>query len=247
MDSGLALAVWLVGASMSLAMICPTRGRPESVARMGQAWEATGTNWASDLYWIVDADDERIGEYKTEIGRFPWMKVASIPEWRPMVPKLNWAARQFAGGFTQVGFLGDDHLPRSSGWDLRLAAALDAMPSKTGIVYGRDGHQDRALPTWWAMSSNIVQALGRMVPADVQHLYCDNSIFQLGDKSGTLQYLEDVLIEHMHPVAGKAEWDPAYVRVNRKQQYLRDRLGFEAWVLDGMWHDASLVAELRGV
>lgn len=237
---------------MSLAMICPTKGRPEAVARMGHAWESTGAHvenayGSSHLIWIVDADDERLAEYKVAIEEFEWMQVASIPSWMPMVPKLDWAARQLATQYTQVGFLGDDHIPRSDGWSARLAAVIEAMPRGTGIVYGRDGHQDEALPTWWAMSSNIVRALKRMVPADVQHLYCDNAIYQLGAKSGTLRYLPDVLIEHMHPVAGKAEWDVGHVRVNRREQYLRDRLAFEAWVLDGMWHDASLVAELRGV
>lgn len=237
---------------MSLAMICPTRGRPEAVHRMGDAWERT---WAhqdnvfgvSKLFWIVDADDPELAGYKKAIDEYEWMDVGSIPKWMPMVPKLNWAARQLSTMFTCVGFLGDDHLPRTDGWALRLAAALDNMPSATGIVYGRDGLRDKALPTWWAMSSNIVAKLGRMVPADVQHLYCDNSIYQLGAKSGTLEYLDDVLIEHMHPVAAKAEWDPSYVRVNRPEQYLRDRLSFEAWVLDGMDRDASLVRDLRGV
>lgn len=237
---------------MSLAMIVPTRGRPESVPRMGDAWEATGAVEGqvfrgAHLYWIVDADDPTLGDYKREIDQFPWMQVASIPLWQPMVPKLNWAARQLATLHTQVGFLGDDHLPRSDHWAQRLAAEMDSMPVGTGIVYGRDGYQDRALPTWWAMSSNIVKVLGRMVPADVQHLYCDNSMYQLGDKSGTLRYVEDVLIEHMHPVAGKAEWDPGHVRVNRPEQYIRDRLNFEAWVLGGMDRDATLVRELRGV
>lgn len=236
---------------MSLAMIVPTKGRPDSVRRMGEAWEMCESSGIpdthADLWWIVDADDEMLADYRRELLAYPWMKVASIPRWQPMVPKLNWAARQLATQYDKVGFMGDDHLPRTDEWDDRLAAAIDRMPRGTGIVYGRDGYRDKALPTWWAMSSNIVTKLGRMVPADVQHLYCDNSIFQLGDKSGTLEYLDDVLIEHMHPVAGKTEWDTGYIRVNRREQYLRDRLSFEAWVLDGMQRDATLVRELRGV
>jgi hypothetical protein len=51
----------------------------------------------------------------------------------------------------------------------------------------------------------------------------------------------------MHPVAGKAAWDEGHIRVNRKQQYIRDRLAFEAWVLDGLERDATLIADLRGV
>lgn len=254
MDRDEPLALRLVGACrVSLAMICPTKGRPEAIRRMGDAWEATsggmqgGPDDAATLIWIVDADDPKLEDYWSELQMYPWMEVASIPEWRPMVPKLNWAARQCAQRFDKLGFLGDDHLPRSVGWSRLLAAAIDEQPHSTGIVYGRDGYQDDKLPTWWAMSSNIVKALGRMVPADVQHLYCDNAVYQLGRASDSLVYRGDVLIEHMHPVAGKAGWDEGHLRVNRNQQYIRDRLGFEAWVLDGLERDARLIADLRGV
>jgi hypothetical protein len=86
-----------------------------------------------------------------------------------------------------------------------------------------------------------------MVPAPVQHLYCDNAVLTLGEAANMITFLPHILIEHMHPVAGKSEWDPGYERVNRRQQYDRDAAAYRMWVEDGLKRDATLLRELRGV
>jgi hypothetical protein len=228
-----------------MVMLVPSRGRPESVARMAEAWGAAGGIGRTELTWVLDHDDPKADSYNWELSQYPWMRVAWRLEWVPMVPKLNWAACLAAGMHSVVGFMGDDHLPRSPGWDEALFGF--AMARKTAILYGQDGYQNRRIPTWWAMTSDVIKALGRMVPAPVQHLYCDNAVKELGERSKTLDYLPHVMIEHMHPVAGKAEWDDGYTRVNRGEQYDRDRAAFEGWLQDGAQRDATLIAQLRGV
>jgi hypothetical protein len=80
----------------------------------------------------------------------------------------------------------------------------------------------------------------------VQHLFCDNAVLELGKAAETIGYDERILIEHMHPVAGKAKMDEQYVRVNRAQQYERDSALFRGWLRDGMEADATLVQSLGG-
>ncbi|WP_037684635.1 hypothetical protein, partial [Streptomyces griseus] len=106
---------------------------------------------------------------------------------------------------------------RTVGWAGRYVDELRQLG--TGIVYGDDGYQGERLPTQWAMTADVVGALGRMVPAPVEHLYCDNSVLDLGRAAGCIRYLPDVLVEHMHPVAGKAADDDQYRRVNSSAQY----------------------------
>lgn len=228
-----------------MVMLVPSRGRPESVARMAEAWGAAGGIGRTELMWILDDDDPAADQYNMALAQYPWMKVSWLKTWVPMVPKLDTAAMLAAERFSVVGFMGDDHLPRSPGWDGALFGYATAR--KTSILYGQDGYQNRRIPTWWVMTSNIIKALGRMVPAPVQHLYCDNAVKELGQRSQALDYLPYVMIEHMHPVAGKAEWDDGYTRVNRSEQYDRDRVAFEGWLQDGAQRDATLIAQLRGV
>lgn len=226
-----------------LVVLVPSRSRPESVRRMVDAWHATGAFGVAKLAFVVDMDDAQIEEYGRELDR-PEVETVAMAAWQPMVPKLNLAASWAINDAPAVAFMGDDHLPRTPMWANRLVTELAV--SGPSIVYGRDGIQDERLPTWWAMSSSIVRALGRMVPADVQHLYCDNAILELGKAADCLRYLPDVLVEHLHPVAGKQEWDDQYRRVNRRQQYDRDGAAFRAWVKDGLARDASLITDLRG-
>jgi hypothetical protein len=213
---------------------------------MVNAWFQTGAFGVADLIYVIDQDDMEFKAYEADLHHRPEVTTVTMPEWKPLVPKLNQVADLVSQNYNAVGFLGDDHLPRTPMWAHQLVAQ-HAMSNKPRIVYGQDGFQDRRLCTWWSMDSRIIRALnGRMVPADVQHLYCDNSIMVLGNEAGCLTYLESVLIEHMHPIAGKADTDAQYQRVNRRQQYVRDETAFHAWLKDGLERDAKILASLGG-
>lgn len=227
-----------------LAVIVPTRSRPHSVPRIIDAWNRTGSFGTADLWFVIDRDDMAYDEYLSRLGGYPPVRYMVVPEWQPMVPKLNDAAILLATSYPNVAFMGDDHLPRTVMWANKLVT--NHAMNRAGIIYGRDGFQDESLATWWSMKSEIIAALGRMVPAPVQHMYCDNAVMELGRRTGVLHYDDSILIEHMHPVAGKAEMDAQYERVNRKQQYQRDGAAFRAWVKDGLDEDARIISNLGG-
>lgn len=226
-----------------LAMIVPSRSRPHHVARMMRAWETTGAFEVADLIWAVDRDDPEYAEYSIQlIGNKAEGALATVmPEWMPMVAKLDTVALALAEDYQAVGFMGDDHVPRTNRWARRYLAELDAMG--TGIVYGDDLLQRDHLPTQWAMTSDIVRALGRMVPAPVDHLFCDNSVLALGKALHRIKYLGDVIIEHCHPLAGKAEPDPQYERVNSPEQNRADRVAYTTW----LGSPAGLAADIESI
>lgn len=229
-----------------LAVLVPTRSRPHNLDAIEKAWWATGAFGAADLILGIDVDDM---EYSTYVG---WasshanVKVHPLPEWKPLVPKLNDMAALAASDpqYTAIAFMGDDHVPVTTMWAHMLVQGHMMHPGS--MWYGPDGFQDRKLPTWWSMDSRIVAGLGRMVPAPVQHMYCDNSIKELGDRAGRLHYDERILIEHRHPFANKAPMDQQYARVNRPQQYETDAELFRQWIADGLAHDVSIVQSVGG-
>ena len=236
-----------------LLVIVPTRGRPESVAKVVECWTATNA-WAhANLTFVADTDDPKFADYQQAFDevelpsrdeRGP-VRLVGADRWRPLVPKLNLAATTWAGDYFAVAFAGDDHRPRSNDWPRVMLDALREMG--TGVVYGDDLLQRERLCTAWAMTSDIVHALGRMVPANVDHMYCDNSVMELARAAGCLRYLPDVVIEHMHPLAGKAEADDGYRRVNSPQQFAMDEAKFRTWMADGLTDDAAKVRGLLPV
>lgn len=216
-----------------LVMVVPTRSRPASIPRLIEAWVNTGAfGDGAELVLVVDRDDPCWEAYHTAVltAGLPQVSLTTMPQWMPMVHKLNRVALEIAQTNPPfaVGFAGDDHVPRTRGWVAECVAAL--VDAGSGIVYGADGYQDENIPTWWVMTSDIVRVLGRMVPAPVEHLYCDNAIRDLGKGAECLTYLPGVLVEHLNPYAGgKAEMDPQYQRVNGRAQYTRDGRAYTHW------------------
>lgn len=233
-----------------MIVIVPSRGRPQNVARVASAWcDTDAFVQGAELLFAVDRDDPEFEEYAAAVQLAARVHQESITmhtsdAWRPMVHKLDTVANALAAGryADVIGFAGDDHEPRTEGWVARYMATLRAFGP--GIVSCPDGYRTDKLPTQWAVSAEIVRALGRMVPAGVEHLYCDDAMKSLGVAAGAYFYLDDLLIEHLHPVAGHPG-DAQHERVNGKDQYRTDRRAYRAWQRDRLAADARIVRELR--
>lgn len=226
-----------------LAVIIPTRGRPENIRKVIDAWDFTNAWDVADLILAVDADDPELMRYVHVFGTVDHGDIMQFPEWRPMVPKLDATALALADKYFALGFAGDDHLPQTINWAQRYLTVLRELG--TGMVYGDDGYQGVKLSTEWAMTSDVVRALGQMVPAPVEHMFCDNAVLELFTAAGAVRHLPEVRIEHRHPYAGKAASDEQYERVNGRDQMNRDRRTYRAWQSRAMASQVATVRALR--
>lgn len=235
-----------------LAVVVPTRGRPENIRKVISAWDFTNTWDDADLVLAIDADDPEYQRYLDIVSESrhpdtgdPLIRHVTSDQWVPMVIKLNVVALRLSeeGLYAAIGFAGDDHLPQTIGWAKRYLTVLAELG--TGMVYGDDGYQGRKLSTEWAVTADAVRALGRMVPAPVEHMYCDNSMMDLFGEAGAMRHLPEVRIEHMHPVAGKGKTDAQYDRVNHRDQFKKDRQTYDRWRLGQMAADVATIRALR--
>ena len=209
----------------TMITLVPTRGRPMNAAQLLSAHEELST--ASDLLFVIDANDPEHDQYHFEVGQELCMTIDNTS--RGMAYPINKAANAIAkqDKYDFFAFLGDDHRPRTAGWDAILIQAMQRRPS---MAYGNDLFQGQRLPTMIAMTSDIVKALGGMVPPKMKHLYLDNFWKKLGEDLGSLTYIDAVVVEHMHPVAGKAEWDEGYKEVNAQEVYSFDALAYQNYI-----------------
>jgi len=195
----------LVVARMSdLLLIVPTRGRPENASRLAGACAAIDI----DLVFGVDDDDPERDRYLSR--RWPSNTRLTMGQRLGMCGTLNAIAVANAHRYALLGFCGDDHLPHGDHWPDAIRAALSDRPA---FCYGDDLFQRRNLPTAVFLTSDIVQALGYMAPPTLRHMYLDNTWKAWGEAIGRLHYLPDVVIEHVHPHAGKGEADQTYSEV----------------------------------
>lgn len=227
-----------------LLVIVPSRGRPGNVAELLEAWHQTAaSSGRTRLLIAVDDDDPELSGYRA-LPLPGWAELAVGPRER-MNPTLNRRALECAGDHYALGFMGDDHRPRTRCWDDAVLGALRAMGS--GLAYGDDLVQRERLATAVFITSDIVRALGYFAPPRQMHMYLDNAWMTLGTMLGRLAYLPNVVIEHLHPVAGTAEWDDGYREVNAQVVYDSDRAAFEAWLREDLEAAVERVEEAIGV
>jgi len=206
----------------NLAVIVPSRNRPGSIAELIHAFDLTETE--SDLIVVIDDDEPQMDAY-LDLG---CDILIFKKDGKGMAKPLNFAANHFRDKYRHFAFLGDDHRPRTKNWDLHFINTLDELG--IGLVYGNDLLQGENLATAVAMSGDIVKKLGGMVPPDMIHLYLDNFWMTLGKDLNALRYLPEVIIEHLHPIAGKAEWDDQYREVNAQDVYSADKQALDDYL-----------------
>ncbi len=214
-----------------LVIVVPTRGRPAHLSRLAVAVAVT-TMGRADILALVDDDDPCRAAYLN----MPGVECVVGPR-RPLVAWTNLGARYALDRDdppTYLASLGDDHLPRTVDWDVRLISAIRAM-NGPGWAYGNDMLQGEALPTAWVQHADTVRALRWMMLPTLEHMYPDNVVRDLGMETQRLAYVPGVVIEHMHPSAGKAQVDESYQQSNRAEQYARDRTAY------GLWHDSGQI------
>jgi hypothetical protein len=225
-----------------LLTIVPTRNRVENALGLLDTFYKTSTLSDSGLLFVVGTEDPRYDEYTR---KFPKEHLLLFPE-RGLVKALNYAVScGYAEEYEALGFMGDDHRPRTIGWD---RAYLDNLRElRYGYVYGNDLLMGERIPTQVAISSSIVKALGFFGPPGFTHLNVDLTWKDMGEALGKLRYLPDVIVEHMHPANGKAEEDSGYKWANSSFMVKHDGIEYERWKREDFRTQVHTVVLAHGV
>lgn len=186
-----------------LLIVVPSRGRPQSVRRLHEAMLAT---CQGDTTLAVGLDDDDEENYE----RIPGVRYEARCSLRGFTAWANELAVPAAGEYRYIGALGDDCVPETPGWDLRIMEALNRQP----FAYANDLYPLRPQGTQVThvfTRSEVVRALGYIGVPALAHMYVDDAWGAWGAACG-IEYLGDVIIEHLHHSSGKAPADETYRR-----------------------------------
>jgi hypothetical protein len=173
---------------------------------MNRLWTAMQDTCRGDTTLLVGLDDD--DETQQDYPEGPMYQVEKGLQ-RKVVQWINLMARPRAKDYKYIGHFGDDNVPRTVGWDVKLMQALQ----KTNFAWGDDLEYGQrpagALCTHIFMRSEIVRKLGYFGPPSIQHMYVDLAWLAWGKATG-MTFVPDVIIEHMHFLEQKAPMDESY-------------------------------------
>ena len=217
-------------------VIVPSRSRPDSIDRAVKFLKETCI--ISDI--CVAIDDDQADLY----SRLDGVIYEVNPRLR-MNGTLNLVANKYADQYKTIFFMGDDHLPQTLQWDHFLSGAIDSKGY--GLAYGNDLFQSKNLATAVMMSTNIIKSFGFMAPPKLIHLFMDNFWMLLGMDLNAIWYFDDVIIEHLHFLAGKAETDAGYLEANAPDISSADGIEFRRYVDEEYQADLAKFKESIGI
>ena len=219
-----------------LLVIVPSRGRPQSVARLLSAVHST-SRLKTHLHVAVDEDDETLPQYQAVMAKTGGEHdVLEAGPRRGLCGSTNDVAVRRAGEYPFLASLGDDMVPRTPGWDKALCRAITDIGG-TGFSYPFDGVRED-VPEAVVMSSDIVTALGWMCLPGLSHWYCDDTWAALGRGAGCIRHLRAVAVDHIH---GPSDATAA----GNGKTLDADREAFFRWRAGGMAADVATVLKLR--
>lgn len=163
-----------------------------------------------------------------------------------MIERTNYVVSLLSPDYDIVGWMADDNRWRTTDWDIAVREAFD--DPTVGFVAVNDLFwSERDKPSNIFVRRSIVNALGWYANPAMKHFYMEDALRLLGITTDSWRYLPDVVCEHLHPAAGKAEWDDAYRAQETEAMYQSEGRAFINWVQNGFKHDREKVlGALRG-
>lgn len=213
-----------------------TRSRPQNAVRAFEALKKVSVE--SDFLIIINEDQQDLYPEIDGVIR------EVVPTPFGANEKGNYVVHKYWDLYSTISGIDDDCLVQTPGWDALITAPIKERGY--GISYGNDGIQGSKLPTKVTISTNILKALGFFSPRILKHSYCDNFWKTLGECLNALDYFEDVNMEHLHWINGKATMDETY-KLNTLQQQIIDRDNYSLYLRDEFHHDIFKVQEALGL
>lgn len=225
-----------------LAILVPVKGRPHRIKPLLEsAAKATPT---ARVVFICDQDDVeeheaiwQAGQWDNEgaapfamLGTFGPLRVVAFIHSGNYAQKINEGARRTEEPFL---LLGADDLDFHPGW---FENAKGALGDQFDICGTNDlcnprtmsgEHATHCLVTRSYLGLGTIDEPGKLLHEGYEHECVDDEFVQTAKHRGAFTYCADSVVEHLHPMAGKAPMDDLYAgqarRIKQGKRLLRRR------------------------
>jgi len=214
---------------MSAIWLLSTRGRPEACQEVLDACEATGMT-SPGLVYV----DETVEEY-ADLRLPPNWTMHLEREWGSIAASMRYCLEQYPDA-SQYGWLADDNIPRTSGWDVALeraagnwyiSCARDLWVSELGWHHPTGGPCFTSGLCW---GGELIRTVGWWALPGVYQGGIDGAWNDLAGMLGLTRYLPHVIIEHRTWKLGKRAQDETDEWVKQGMTYIAtDLVHYNEW------------------
>ena len=221
----------------AISILTPTRNRPNNCDRFIKSlYETTQYTGTLELLFYVDNDYPAKDIYKEIEERWQnnfWRVEFVIGE--PMSVSKSWniIAEKSLGDIMIMG--NDDLVYKTVRWDAKLLGQLMELNDPYYLTWFNDGINGSKHCAFPVISREWYETLGYFAPGIFNFGYNDTWLYDIAKRVGKLNFMGDILVEHLHFSTGKANMDDTYAR-NRTQEkgnlYIKDKEIYERTVED---------------
>lgn len=198
---------------MKIALICPTRARPQRFdALHSSVWETARYPLRVELHALRDPDDQ--AEYPRHLENVSYY---SAPARMPVPAAFEYCAALALARLPDVLMLcSDDCLFRTRDWDVHVEECVKQYPDRLVCIAPED-LCGNGKANFWFVTREWIEAVGWFTwtrdcggLGAFEHFCADTVVEKVARKVKRFVALPEVVTEHMHAKYGKAENDALY-------------------------------------
>jgi len=193
-----------------IAILCPTRRRPEQLKRMVDSVHRT----SQAKVYISATDGDSLPDVCAGL-------IVS-PDGLPTVHRWNELAKLAVEDDHKLFMLGaDDMVFATPGWDVALLEHYKKLTNKIHVYHLRDSRDENGTPHV-IVTREYIEAMGYFLPPIFLHWFVDSWTVQIAKANGVFTHMKDYLLVHDKP-SDKGEADATHTGIRAMGWHERDK------------------------
>lgn len=207
----------------SIAILCPTMGRPDICKLMIESVRKTAFNLKDIIIYLgLTEGDETRDKYTDMVIKYKELNVQiglyEFPDWT--MPMCHNELSKIAAKHELHYGMGDDCMFVTPGWDQALVEVYEKLENKIHVFSLLDNRDSKGMPAP-VITKAYIDVMGWRIPPYFMHWYCDTWTTEIAKACGILTHLKDYILVHDKRVE-KGIMDDTYWRVRKRGAVDRD-------------------------
>jgi len=203
---------------MIIAILTPSRGRPEKLERFIKSVDKTSSTENTIYHFVgVDRNDPELETYlssykKTREELLHNFIILNSSEQKPVGIIWNDLQRLAEGMYHPDYYImgNDDLVYQTNNWDIILEKTIRQLKDPYHVLWFNDGINGDKLAAFPIVSKEWVKAVGSFCPTIFEFLCNDLWIFDVAKSLDHLKFIPEVVTEHLHFSQNKSLNDSTY-------------------------------------